>query len=129
MTAVEELAAVLVQLEVAEELAAHAGHALAEAEEADPPDARAVERCRDALAVAEARLDELRQRRRGLEARGGGGRRHGPWMVRLRRLRHRLHAATAGAGPQYRRPANGTRRAPAADGGAFHEDDLTDIGR
>jgi hypothetical protein len=71
MTAVEELAAVLVQLEVAEELAAHACHALAEAEEADPPDARAVERCRDALAVAEARLDELRQRRRDLEARCG----------------------------------------------------------
>ena len=71
MTAVEELVAVLVQLEVAEELAAHAGHALAEAEEADPPDAPAVERCRDALAVAEARLDELRQRRRDLEARCG----------------------------------------------------------
>ena len=67
--AVEELAAVLVQIEVAEELAAHAGHALAEAEEADPPDARVVERCRAGLAVAEARLDELRQRRRDLEAR------------------------------------------------------------
>src|SRR3954454_3002783 len=40
MTAVEELAAVSVQIEVAEELAAHAAHALAEAEEADPPDAR-----------------------------------------------------------------------------------------
>jgi hypothetical protein len=71
MTAVEELAAVLVQLEVAEELSAHACHALAEAEEADPPDARAVERCRDALEVAEARLAELRQRRRDLEARCG----------------------------------------------------------
>jgi len=66
-TTVEELAAVLVQIEVAEELAAHAGHALAEAEEADPPDARTVERCRAGFAVAEARLDELRRRRRELE--------------------------------------------------------------
>jgi hypothetical protein len=32
-------------------------------------------------------------------------------------------------GSQYRRPANGAARAPAADGGAFYEDDLTDIGR
>src|SRR5690348_5379754 len=31
-------------------------------------------------------------------------------------------------GSQYRRP-NGTRRAPAADGGAFYEDSLEDIGR
>jgi hypothetical protein len=65
----EELAAVLVQIEVAEELAAHAGHALAEAEEADPPDARAVERCRVGLAAAEARLAELRLRRLDLEQR------------------------------------------------------------
>src|SRR4051794_19002171 len=40
MTAIEELAAVSVQIEVAEELGAHAAHALAEAEEADPADAR-----------------------------------------------------------------------------------------
>src|SRR3954452_15905369 len=32
-------------------------------------------------------------------------------------------------GSQYRRPANGARRAPAADDGAFHEDNLEDIGR
>ena len=32
-------------------------------------------------------------------------------------------------GSQYRRPANGAGRAPAADGGAFYDDDLTDVGR
>ena len=32
-------------------------------------------------------------------------------------------------GSQYRRPANGSARAPAADGGAFCDDDVTDIGR
>jgi exonuclease VII small subunit len=61
------LSALLAQLEVAEELAAHAGHALAEAEEADPPDERTVERCRAALEVAERRLEELRRRRRELD--------------------------------------------------------------
>src|SRR4051812_42866315 len=60
------LSALLAQLEVAEELTVHAGHALAEAEEADPPDAREVERCRVALEVAERRLEELRRRRREL---------------------------------------------------------------
>src|SRR3954471_12858263 len=29
----------------------------------------------------------------------------------------------------YRRPGNGAARAPAADGGAFHEDSLEDVGR
>ena len=32
-------------------------------------------------------------------------------------------------GSQYRRPANGARRAPAADDAPFYEDDLEDIGR
>ena len=32
-------------------------------------------------------------------------------------------------GSRYVRPANGARRAPAADGGAFFEDSLEDIGR
>src|SRR5689334_12618201 len=32
-------------------------------------------------------------------------------------------------GSQYRRPANGAVRAPAANGGAFHEDSLEDVGR
>ena len=68
-TTTEELAAVLAQLEVAEELAAHAAHALAEAEELaeeDPAATAEVGRCRTALAVVEKRLDELRRRRREL---------------------------------------------------------------
>ena len=32
-------------------------------------------------------------------------------------------------GSQYRRPANGARRAPAADAAPFYDDDLADIGR
>jgi hypothetical protein len=32
-------------------------------------------------------------------------------------------------GSQYRRPANGARRAPAADGAPFYDDDLADVGR
>ena len=32
-------------------------------------------------------------------------------------------------GSSYRRPANGARQVPAADDGAFCDDDLTDIGR
>jgi hypothetical protein len=32
-------------------------------------------------------------------------------------------------GSQYRRPANGAARAPADDGGAFHEDELADLYR
>ena len=32
-------------------------------------------------------------------------------------------------GSHYRRPPNGARRAPEADGGAFYDDTLEDIGR
>jgi hypothetical protein len=32
-------------------------------------------------------------------------------------------------GSQYRRPANGAKRAPVADDGAFYDDDLSGIGR
>ena len=69
------LAAVLDEEEAAEDVAARAGHALAEAEERaeeDPAAADGLEACRRRLEAAELRLAELRERRRDLEARLGG---------------------------------------------------------
>ena len=68
------LAAVLAEEEAAEDVAARAGHALAEAEERaeeDPAAAAGLGVCRRRLEAAEVRLAEVRERRRDLEARLG----------------------------------------------------------
>ena len=48
---------------------------------------------------------------------------------RLSRLRPPVARGDGWRGSQYRRPANGARRAPAADGAPFYDDDLADVGR